>query len=167
MKKSILLVFVFAISFQAFGQTQLLESEKPNNFEHHLGLSGVTITNWCGIPQLSYRLFYKRFGTDITFYPNFNEYRDTYEKTISSGVTFLYKLYQNKAIELLLFQNNYYNYHNEYQRTPFNSFSNGIGGEIDFIIKEYFSINIMFGGSFSQDFQNTGILIGLGFHYKL
>lgn len=166
MRKSKLIIIVFLFSSQLFGQSQLASSKLFNNFEHHIGMVANGTGDKGMIYQLSYRLFYKNTGVNFTVYPFFSDYLNEY----NVGLTFTYRFYQKEKVELLIIQNNYYFKSDDYPTEyfyPNGYFNNGLGIEADFIIKQDFSIDLMLGGSFYQNFESIVPFFGLGFHYKL
>jgi hypothetical protein len=161
----LIIICVFA-SCHLFGQEKSEIEKSTNDFDHFIGLSANGTGDFGAVYQLSYRLFYKRLGANLTVYPFLSDYLNEY----NVGLTFLYEFYKGEKIALLIFQNNHY-YKSDEDVTqyfhPNGYFNNGFGGELDFIIKTDFRINLMLGGSYFQNFDNIVPFVGLGFHYKL
>jgi hypothetical protein len=161
-----LIIIVILFSGRLFGQSLSDSSQGVNNIEHHIGLQANGTGDMGLIYQLSYRLFYKNTGVNFEVYPFFSDYLNEY----NLGLTFMYRFYQKEKVELLIIQNNYYFKSDEYITAyfyPNGYFNNGLGIEVDFIVKHDFNINLMFGGSSYQNAESIVPFVGVGFHYKL
>lgn len=166
MRKLNLIIIVFLFIGQLVGQTPIASPTRVNNFEHQVGMVANGTGDMAMIYQLSYRLFYKNSGVNFTVYPFFSDYLNEY----NLGLTFMYRFYQKPKVELLIIQNNYYFKSDDYPTDyfyPNGYFNNGLGIEADFIVKQYFNIDLMLGGSFYKNFESVVPFFGLGFHYKL
>lgn len=125
-----------------------------NKLKYSLGL-GYGITTGAGV---SFRYFPKRFGIQVNVGP--------FPKSLSSGLTFLCSLIEDRFTNFYLYQGNHLlsNFYNGYS---FN-FSTGIGAGCQFVIFKRFGIDIMagYGLAFQEQFQYKGITGEVGLYYK-
>jgi hypothetical protein len=165
--KSLLLIFiVFFISSRLLAQELSSPPRQVSSYEHQIGICAINVGDIGEIYQLSYRLFYKKAGINLTVYP----FASNYLKEYNVGISFLYRFFQREKLEFLLIQNNYYFKSDESITDyfyPKGYFHNGLGVETDFIVKKDVNLNIMAGGCFYKNFDRFVPFVGLGFHYKL
>ncbi|MBG0860063.1 MAG: hypothetical protein IQL11_11200 [Bacteroidales bacterium] len=159
-----LLLFLFLFNQTLSGQEQA-DTAKSTKFKHALGF-GAGFTTGYG---LSYRFIPKKFGVQANFAP----YKDSYNTSLSIGITFLYKLIETRFTNFFLYQGNHYFYHKEkyyydnpesYEVNKF--FSNGLGVGIEFIILKRLSFNLMGGYSVRDNFNKINFTGETGLYFR-
>ncbi|MDZ4759001.1 MAG: hypothetical protein SGJ10_12790 [Bacteroidota bacterium] len=153
-----------------FGQ-DLPKEEPIKKFKHGIG-AGIGFTTGYGI---SYRYFPDKFGVQINFAPYHNKEVDRY----SVGVTFLYKLIDNKMSNLYLYQGNhlYYNSYTNFIYDPTKTdpvaqefselyINNGLGFGMEFIISKRIGFNLMGGLASYNNFTQLNLTGETALYYK-
>jgi hypothetical protein len=143
MKTKILIIAMLLCTFvvRASAQDTAVVKEKC---KHYIGVAAGFTT---GV-GLSYRLYYKRFGTQVTFAPLMISKSNTY---LSAGLTFLYRLKEYRLARFYLYESNhlwcngyrYYDYnYNQHTRQNY-SLNNGIGIDFELCMGKRLVMNFM------------------------
>lgn len=186
MPKTVKLITILTICFlfgimKIHGQSPLnLEPEKQ--VRHGIGAAAGFVTGY----GLSYRFTPSKFGMQFNFAPYHSKDIDRY----SLGITFMYKLIDNKSTNLYLYQGNHFYYNSEKQyyldsaknsqtsapnsgnsntieeRIKENYFNNGIGVGIEIIIVKKIGFNIMAGYGAYKNFEELNFTGETGLYYK-
>lgn len=117
-------------------------------------------------PKISYRMFNKRVGIQFSLYPHLSDYRNS----VSIGTSFMYRMIDGGKFKLYLNQSNQYIYSDEYVTIwnyPNGYFNIGAGLGFEFVIKKYFSFNIIVSYDYMTNFYEANPGIELGYFYKL
>jgi len=140
-------------------------------FDHGIG-AGIGFTTGYG---LSYRYMPAKFGGQINFAPYHDKQKDMY----SIGLTFLYRLIENKASNLYLYQGNHYYYHSytSYSYDPNlpdgtkeqiteKYMNNGVGFGMEFIVAKRIGFNLMAGFAAYDNFSQLNLTGETALYYK-
>ena len=116
-----------------------------------------------------------KFGAQINFAPYHDKQRDQY----SVGLTFLYRLIENKVSNLYLYQGNHY-FYNSYTSYAYDPnlpdgkkeqitkkyMNNGVGFGIEFIIAKRIGFNLMGGFAAYNNFSQLNLTGETALYYK-
>lgn len=145
MKKISLVLFALFVINTGFSQT--VNSEKPvasNEFKHALGGAAGFTTGY----GLSYRYDFGKYMLQAAFAPYVTEPKTR----ISAGLTFMFRLVNDKKTSLFLYQANHYMY---YKYDDFNYY-----GPSETIIDEYVNNGIGIGYEIRWDRVSLNFMTG-------
>ncbi|HET6244759.1 MAG: hypothetical protein H0V01_01065 [Bacteroidetes bacterium] len=176
MKNLILFFTICAFQFQFDLKAQETVTEKPK-YKHSIGAAAGFTTGY----GLSYRYIPTKFGVQLTFGP----YTDERLTQLSSGLTFMYYIFQDQNVNFFLYQGNHYLYRHSleyiYFEGPFvepfpepelkwitnNRMNNGIGFGFDFNIGSRISWNILAGYAAYNNFSRFTLTGETSLYFKL
>ena len=178
---TILTIYFLIAPIKIQAQSQV-PTEPEKQARHGIGAAAGFVTGY----GLSYRFTPSNFGMQFNFAPYHSKDIDRY----SMGITFMYKLIDNKSTNLYLYQGNHFYYNAEklyYLDSTKNSqttastpgktntieerikekyFNNGIGVGIEIIIVKRIGFNIMAGYGAYKNFEELNFTGETGLYYK-
>lgn len=162
MRKIFLIISIFCtLAFSAMSQNEGTSAkENPSDiksFKQEIGLAAGATTGM----GLSYRAWYKKIGVQASFLPVISQSNNW----ISSGLTFIYKIRDNRSVNFFIYEGNHVITKSKWETKLINSYNTiniktqetslniGLGIGFEFPIKEFFGLNIL-GGYGIYDLTN-------------
>jgi hypothetical protein len=157
--------------------TASAQEQTKEDHKHAIGI-GAGFTTAYG---LSYRYTPSRFGVQANFAP----FKNDFNTTISTGLTFLYKIIPGNVASLFLYQGNHYYYNKETryfedaaktmmtdkktgisETNTQNYMNNGVGFGIELLFAKQVGFNLMAGYASYVNFSQINVTGEVGLYFK-
>jgi len=170
MKNLLFIILISGISFSSKANTK--DSSKVSVFKHEVGFHAGSTSGF----GPSYRLWYKKFGFQVSALPTVSKYLTENVLNFNFGFNFNYLIQENEHVDFYSFVNtsiNYYHYKSTlylpYENTNHTDQNIGFGAGFDFKFLEIMTFSTQFGYGFYNitNSLNGNFTAGASLLYRL